>query len=226
QEDERRRISRELHDGLGQRLSGLKMALQLLEDDATDKGRAPSSQLEQLSRDIDQMIVEVRRLSYNLRPAALDDFGLVAAIEMLCKDFVKTNHIEVHFEPGERDAPHDSHVDIAVYRIVQEALSNVAKHASASRVKVDLRRRDASIVVMVEDDGRGFDPAELHVEGDGSGLGLVGMMERTELLGGRFDVQSRVGAGTRIEAELPLRNAKGNWSISNDEQADSDIDRG
>lgn len=208
QEDERRRVSRELHDGLGQRLTALKMGLQLLEDDATDKGGAPSTQLEQLSRDIDQMIVEVRRLSYNLRPAALDDFGLVAAIELLCKDFAKVHRVDLRFEPGVRGAAHDPHVDIAIYRIVQEALSNVAKHAAASRVKVDLQEYDASIVVMVEDDGRGFDPGDLRAQGDDSGLGLVGMMERTQLLGGRFEVRASVGGGTRIEAELPLRLAK------------------
>jgi len=218
QEDERRRISRELHDGLGQHLSGLKMGLQLLEDDATDKGAAPSSRLEQLSRDIDQMIVEVRRLSYNLRPAALDDFGLVAALDMQCKEFANLHRIEADFAADEPDASRDPHVDIAVYRIVQEALANVAKHAAASRVKVELRRRDDSIVIMVEDDGGGFDPG-VRMEGTGSGLGLVGMMERTQLLGGRFDVRSTVGFGTRIEAELPLR------SFTN-EEADSDTDSG
>ena len=218
QEEERRRISRELHDGLGQRLSGLKMALQLLEDDASDKGAAPSKQLEKLSRDIDDMVVEVRRLSYNLRPAALDDFGLVPAVEMLCKEFEKTHRVGVLFDAGEGAMPSDSHVDIAIYRIVQEALVNVAKHAIASSVKVIFRRRDRSIVVMVEDNGQGFDRGELHVERDGSRMGLVGMMERTQLLGGRFEVHSRVGGGTHIEAELPLQ--------SESDEDDSDIDRG
>ncbi len=219
QEAERRRISRELHDGLGQRLSGLKMALQLLEDDAADKGLAPSSQLEQLSRDVDQMVVEVRRLSYNLRPAALDDFGLVAALDLLCKDFEKVHRIAVRLDADIPPIPHDSHVDIAIYRIVQEALANVAKHAFASRVGVELRGRDGAILVMVEDNGRGFDRDGLHTEPDGTGLGIMGMMERTQLLGGRFDVKSQIGGGTRIEAELPLGNAR-------DEGTDSDTHRG
>ncbi len=206
QEEERRRIARELHDGLGQRLSGLKMALQLLEDDASESGGAPSSRLEQLSRDIDRMIVEVRRLSYNLRPAALDDFGLASALEMLGNEFEKQYGIETRFfaeAPG--DARHDPHIDIALYRIVQEALTNAGKHAAASTVSVELHRRADSIVLIIEDNGRGFDVDEAHRDyKTGSGFGLVGMMERIQLLGGRFELRSSVGAGTRIEANLPL----------------------
>jgi PAS domain S-box-containing protein len=206
QEEERRRIARELHDELGQRLTGLKLSLQVIEDDIPGGERNPTSRLRRLGEEVDRMIVEVRRLSYNLRPAALDDFGLVAALQMLCKEFQKVHKVRTQFRTNEpEDARHGAHVDIALYRIAQEALANVAKHAQATTASVRLSRQDSMVAVVVEDDGRGFDVDAVRVgRKQGSGLGLVSMMERSQLLGGTFRVQSAIRGGTRVEAELPL----------------------
>lgn len=206
QEDERRRIARELHDELGQRLTGLKLALQVMEDDILEAGHELPGRLQKLGREIDQMIVEVRRLSYNLRPAALDDFGPIAALQMLCKEFEKVHKVRTRFRADEpEETRHGAHVDIALYRIAQEALSNVAKHAEATWVSVRLSRHDNAVAVIVEDNGRGFDvKASRTSRKRSAGLGLVSMMERSHLLGGKFRIQSTPREGTRIEAELPL----------------------
>jgi PAS domain S-box-containing protein len=206
QEDERRRIARELHDELGQRLTGLKLALQVMEDDILEAGHELPGRLQKLGQDIDQMIVEVRRLSYNLRPAALDDFGPIAALQMLCKEFEKVHKVRTRFRADEpEETRHDAHVDIALYRIAQEALSNVAKHAEATTVSVRLSRHDHTVAVIVEDNGRGFDvKASRTRRKRGAGLGLVSMMERSHLLGGKFRIQSTPREGTKVEAELPL----------------------
>lgn len=206
QEDERRRIARELHDELGQRLTGLKLSLQVIEEDIPVGEKNPTSRLRRLGEEVDRMIVEVRRLSYNLRPAALDDFGLVAALQMLCKEFQKVHRVRTQFRTNEpEEARHGAHVDIAIYRIAQEALANVAKHAQATTVSVRLSRQDSAVAVVVEDNGSGFDVDAVR-EGrkQGSGLGLVSMMERSQLLGGTFRVQSNPRGGTKVEAELPL----------------------
>lgn len=205
QEDERRRIARELHDELGQRLTGLKLSLQVLEDDIVEGGKASSSRLQRLGREIDKMIIEVRRLSYNLRPAALDDFGPIAALQMLCKEFEKLHKVRTRFQADEpEETRHGAHADIALYRITQEALSNVAKHAEATTVSVRLSRHDNAVAVVVEDNGKGFDVDAIRTERKrGSSMGLVSMMERSQLLGGTFQVRS-TREGTRVEAELPL----------------------
>jgi PAS domain S-box-containing protein len=216
QEEERRRIARELHDDLGQRLTGLKMGLQVLDDDIPKGTRKHAPRLERLLREIDRMIMEVRRLSYNLRPAVLDDFGLVVALQVLCKEFEKVYKIRTKFHAGESLGKiHDAPVDIALYRIAQEALANTARHAEATAVSVHLSGDGDAIILTVEDDGRGFD-----VEASQSrkrirrGLGLVGMRERSELLGGTFQVQSNLEEGTRIEVHLPLASHGDRWNRS------------
>jgi PAS domain S-box-containing protein len=206
QEEERRRIARELHDDLGQRLTGLKLGLQVLEEDIPRGNRKQTERLERLMHEIDRMIAEIRRLSYNLRPAALDDFGLVVALQMLCKEFEKVYRIGTKFHEGEPPGRiHDSAVDIAVYRIAQEALANVARHSGATAVSVRLSRDGDEIGLAVEDNGRGFDVDAIRGRNRaGRGLGLVGMRERSELLGGTFEVESGPGQGTRIRVRLPL----------------------
>jgi PAS domain S-box-containing protein len=206
QEEERRRIARELHDELGQRLTGLKLSLQVIEEDTPESDRNPTNRLRRLGEEVDRMIVEVRRLSYNLRPAALDDFGVVAALQMLCKEFQKVHKVRTQFRTNEpEEARHGTHVEIAIYRIAQEALANVAKHAKATTVSVRLSRHETAVAVVVEDNGRGFDVDAVRAgRKQGSGLGLVSMMERSQLLGGTFRVQSTIRGGTKVEAELPL----------------------
>jgi signal transduction histidine kinase len=199
QELERRRLARELHDETGQALTSILLGLRAVEDarNPDELGTAIAG-VRDLVR---STLLDVRRLAVELRPSVLDDFGLVAALERLTETFSEQSGLLVHFEQlirgGERLPPE---VETALYRIVQESLTNVVKHAHASTVSIVLARGDDSVSLVVEDDGVGFDP-ETPSEG---GIGLVGMQERVALLGGRLSIESRPGAGTTFQAEVPL----------------------
>src|SRR4029453_11216137 len=138
-----------------------------------------------------------------LRPSTLDDFGLVAALERLTASISEQTGIGIDFEPALTAERLPEEVETALYRIVQEALTNVVKHAKARNVSVLLTLKDSAVKAVIEDDGRGFDPAER----TGEGFGLVGMSERLALLGGRLEIESSEDAGTTIAAEVPLRGA-------------------
>ena len=143
---------------------------------------------------------DVRRLAVELRPKALDDFGLVPALERLVETFVEATGIHVDFESQLGEGRLPSEVETTLYRIVQESLTNIAKHAGARRVSVLLVRRAGAATALVEDDGHGFD-AEDELRG---GIGLAGMRERLALLDGRLTIESTRGAGTSLVAEVPL----------------------
>jgi len=199
QELERRRLARELHDETGQALTSILLGLRAVEDArGTDELGAAIAGVRDLVR---STLLDVRRLAVELRPSVLDDFGLVAAVERLTETFSDQTGLAVHFEQllprGERLPPE---VETALYRIVQESLTNVVKHAHAATVSIVLARGDDSVSLVVEDDGVGFDPA---TPSEG-GIGLVGMQERVALLGGRLSIESRPGAGTTFQAEVPL----------------------
>jgi len=206
QEDERRRVARELHDDLAQRLVALKLNLEMYKPELAGGSGAGMERVDALVEEADQLIVEVRRISYNLRPAALDDFGLSKAIEMLCREFERVYHVSTQLAmDGGAVELHDEQLDIALYRLAQGALSNVAKHAAASRVVVSMSRREDTVVLAVEDDGRGFDATSVRRRRDRyAGLGLTGMRERAELLGGTLAIESTPGRGTRVRAEIPI----------------------
>jgi signal transduction histidine kinase len=198
QELERKRLARELHDETGQALTSILLGLKPLEQAlASDEGRAAMTAVREL---VVSTLKDVRRLAVELRPSALDDFGLVPALERLTETFAEQTGIEVDLESrlGEKRLP--SGVETALYRIVQEALTNVVKHSGAGRVSVVLTDKDGSVTAVVEDDGRGFDPAAARDEG----LGLVGMRERVALVGGRLRIESGAGQGTTLVAEVPV----------------------
>lgn len=194
QEQERRRLALELHDETGQALTSILLGLRGLETGG------PSGQLESLRELVVDTLRNVRRLAVELRPSALDDFGLVPALERLVDGFSERSRIRVDLTArlGETRLPRD--VETAFYRIVQESLTNVARHSGATRVDVLLGRTPTSATLLVEDDGSGFDPDEAAT----SSLGLVGMRERVGLLDGRFRIESRPGQGTTIAVEVPL----------------------
>ena len=199
QELERRRLARELHDETGQALTSILLRLKALEERTGDEAsRAATQELREL---VVSTLQDVRRLAVELRPTALDDFGLVAALELLTASFAEQTGISVDFETALADERLPEEVETALYRIVQESLTNVVKHARARRVSILLARKEGSVKAVVEDDGRGFDPAEQA----GDGFGLVGMSERLALLGGRLEVESDADAGTTIAAEVPVR---------------------
>jgi signal transduction histidine kinase len=197
QELERRRLARELHDGIGQDLTSLLLGLKSIED------AEPKGTVKQATADLRKLVVlalqDVRRLAVELRPAALDDFGLVPALERLAQTFTDQTGMVVELTEafGGQRLPGD--VETAFYRIVQEALTNVVKHAKARRVSILLTRTDRGAVAVIEDDGQGFDP---NVEYEG--LGLLGMRERLQLLRGSLTIESRVGAGATLRIEVPV----------------------
>jgi signal transduction histidine kinase len=194
QEVERRRLARELHDETGQALTSILLGLRALEAANDDV------EVDDLRELVVATLQDVRRLAVQLRPKALDDFGLVPALERLVQTFSESSGISVELEAqiGEQRLPSD--VETTVYRIVQEALTNVVKHAEASRVSILLVRRDATVTAVVEDDGRGFDS---EAAGEDS-LGLEGMRERVELHEGRMTVETAPGSGTTLRVEVPL----------------------
>jgi signal transduction histidine kinase len=199
QELERRRLARELHDETGQALTSILLGLKGLEErTGDDASRAAAEELREL---VVSTLQDVRRLAVELRPSALDDFGLVAALERLTASFAEQTGIAVDFQTALADQRLPAEVETALYRIVQESLTNVVKHARACRVSILLARKEGAVKVVVEDDGRGFDPAELASDG----FGLVGMRERLALIGGRLEVESNPEAGTTIAAEVPIR---------------------
>lgn len=199
QEQERARLARELHDETGQALTSILLGLKSLEDRAG--GEADADAVAELRELVVSTLQGVRRLAVELRPAALDDFGLVPAVERL-RDIVSEQSgisVDVQSELGDSRLPPE--VETALYRIAQEAFTNVVKHADASRVTVRFVRGEGTVSLVVHDDGAGFEQAEVR---DGS-LGLVGMRERVALLGGRLTIESSEGAGTLVRAEVPVR---------------------
>jgi len=203
QEEERLHLSRELHDEFGQLLAALTVQLGLLERDAGQQEvvRDRIRGLKQAAREIQD---QLHRLAIRLRPASLDHLGLVRALEQYVQEFRRQYHIDVEFEAvGMQDARLPEEVETAIFRIVQESLTNVVLHARATHVDVLLSLRDNHIVAMIEDDGVGFSPTSAAMEGH---LGIFGMRERVEMLGGRFILESAPGKGTTVSVEVPLND--------------------
>ena len=203
QEEERKRIARELHDETSQSLTSLIIGLKVLERcNASEVGDLAAELRAQASKTLDA----VHDLALELRPSALDDLGLVAALERHAREYARRHGCEVDFQAtgieGVRLPPQ---TELAVYRIVQEALTNTAKYAEASAVSITLERRGSMIVAIAEDNGKGFDVKELLESRSTEGkLGLFGMQERAALIGGRLTVESEPGAGTTVYVEAPL----------------------
>jgi len=206
QEAERSRIARELHDDVCQRLSAMKLHLGALANSLGENNQAMLPKLRIIKRQVDKNITEVRRISLHLRPTALDDLGLTKAVRQLCSEFEKDHHVAISLRAmNSLSALCDTAVGIALYRIVQEGLSNISKHAQATRVLVKLSRRQNRLTLDIEDNGKGFILEKLKApHAAGHQLGLLNMKERSELLGGTFRVESARQKGTRIHVEIPL----------------------
>jgi signal transduction histidine kinase len=198
QEQERRRLARELHDETGQALTSILLGLKPLEDALSE--HPARAAVAELREHVVNALQDVRRLAVELRPAVLDDFGLVAALERLTESFAEQTGISVDFHSALGETRLPGEVESALYRVVQESLTNIVKHADASKVSVSIARRESAVAAVIEDDGRGFDPRATR----GDGIGLLGMTERLALIGGRVEIESRPGAGTTLVAEVPL----------------------
>jgi signal transduction histidine kinase len=200
QEEERRAISRELHDQVGQSLSALLMDVQSLTDIPQNGGAFPNG-LRKIKLLAENCVNEVRNMALLLRPSMLDDLGLIAALEWQGREVSKRTGLLVEiFDEHFADNLPEEH-KTCVYRVVQEALQNCASHAHARKVSVIVQENSNHLVLTIEDDGIGFDPRRQR------GLGLLGMQERVTRLGGAFEVASSPGHGTRIRVDLPLTAA-------------------
>ena len=194
QEDERGRIARNLHDQLGQRLTALRLSIERVQQRAGDGPREDVERALDLTRQIDE---DVGFLAWELRPAVLDHLGLGIALPRYVREWSQHYGVEVAYRGDGFHTGLISHeAEVAFYRIAQEALTNIAKHAHASRVDVMLETRDGAVVLVVEDDGVGFDPDETEIRD--RGIGLLGMVERAGLIGAALQVESTPGDGTSI----------------------------
>jgi signal transduction histidine kinase len=205
QEDERRRIARDIHDQVGQQMTALRLNLASLEQGYSADKKA-REKLEQTKTIAERLDADVDFLAWELRPAALDDIGLAGAMRSFVSQWSKHSGVETQFHTSgleqERLSPE---TETNLYRILQEALNNTMKYAQARRVDVLLERRDNQVVLIVEDDGLGFDPhKEASTDGD-KGMGLIGMRERAALVGGTLQIESKPKAGTTIFARVPVQ---------------------
>ena len=207
QEAERIRISRELHDELGQSLTMMKINLESIESSLPQKTSSETrNKLQELNAQADAILDQVHELILDLRPQMLDDLGLSPTLRWLADRFAKRTGIVTRFNVSDWKEEIDPEIATTIYRVIQEALTNVAKHADAKNVEITVKRKEASIEAVIIDDGIGFFPAEVeNLSLHGHGIGLLGMQERIKLLNGEFLLESKPGEGTRISLTLPLK---------------------
>ena len=200
QEEERQRFARELHDGMGPALASLNLRLRASGRMLEREGHPVAKELGEMAELTQDSVREIRRLIHDLRPNALDDLGLVPALKEYLSRCEQESGLAIRFtaEAGDRMP---ARVETALFRIVQEAVNNVIKHAEAHRVDVDLSCQDRTATLRIADDGRGFDPSRTPT---GSHVGLWSMQERVRQLGGQFRLQSSPGDGTVVSVAVPL----------------------
>jgi signal transduction histidine kinase len=203
QEAERGRISRELHDGVGQCLTALKLQLDLTLLAARAEAPALAERLEELRELAEQALQEVRQIARLIRPQMLDELGLLPTLQWLTRSLGERSGIAIELVHAGLDERLDPDVETLAFRVVQEALTNVVRHSAAPSASVSLAQAGGRLKLSVSDSGKGFDPAGVPAGDAGAGFGLKGMRDRVQLLGGHFAVTSSAGAGTRIEAEVP-----------------------
>jgi PAS domain S-box-containing protein len=200
QEDERKRISRDLHDHLGQKLTALNLNLELLKQKCENAELGEIVQkVHELAKDVDS---ELDFLAWELRPATIDELGLEATLKNFVEEFSRHFNVSADFHSQKfRNKRLLPEIEINLYRIAQEALNNIAKHAKANNVSVLIEKPDNQIVLIVEDDGIGFEPSQKASKSEG--LGLVGMGERAALIGGAVEIESAIGNGTTVYVRIP-----------------------
>jgi len=204
QEDERKRISRELHDVIAQTLTGINLRLDALKKEATLKSRHLDRDIGRTQRLVEKSVNIVHEFARELRPAVLDDLGLIPALHSFVKLFSKRTRLHVHLTAFAGVEDMDINKRTILYRVAQEALTNVSRHAHASRAEVSIEKLPASIGMKIHDDGKSFQVERVLVSRGGQRLGLLGMRERVEMVGGKFCVESAPGKGTTIQVEIPF----------------------
>jgi signal transduction histidine kinase len=205
QEEERGRVSRELHDSVGQALTAIRLHLGVLQKGAGITDGKPREILDGLYALVDETLEEIRQLAFELRPAILDDVGLPAALRIYTERFEKRTDVAVDLECPADLGPRSPLAEATLFRVVQESLTNVAKHAGARVVRVRLDRTPEGLALDLVDDGKGFDTMHRDAGAAVSGFGILGMRERVEGMAGTFTLESATGRGTRIHVEVPLQ---------------------
>ena len=203
QEEERTRLARELHDSIGQSLTAILMTTAVVENSLPPKYASARQKLSHVREVAAQTLHELRRLIFDLRPEVLDDLGLALALHSQVKKFLEPAGVHAQLRAAGLKDQLPAEVETAVFRVVQEAITNIARHARASEASISLIKKDNRLIVRVEDNGVGFEPEQV-IDGHEKAWGLRGMEERITLLGGKFYVGSRPGSGTLVLAEVPL----------------------
>jgi signal transduction histidine kinase len=212
QEEERREISRELHDVIAQTLTGINVRLAALKKEASLDTRGLERNIARTQKMVERSVDIVHRFARELRPAALDDLGLIPALHSFVKAFSRRTQIHVRLKVFAEVEKLDSNRRTVLYRVAQEALTNVSRHAKATRVDVSIQKLPKLVRMTIEDNGKSFRVQRVQLARGRKRLGLLGMRERVEMVGGRFDVESAPGQGTTITAQIPL--GKGAWADS------------
>lgn len=207
QEDERKRVSRELHDVIAQMLTGINARLASLKMESVVNIRGMSSKISRTQRLVQKSVDIVHRFARELRPAVLDDLGLIPALHSYLKGFTKETGIRVHLTAFAGIEVLGNEKRTALYRVAQEALCNVSVHAQASRVDVAIRSIPGAVRMSIKDDGKSFDVDEVLRSRRSKHLGLLGMRERVEMVGGTLAVESRPGHGTTVHATIPFNGS-------------------
>jgi signal transduction histidine kinase len=199
-EEERIHIAREIHDELGQQLTGLKMDMSWLGKQLENSGPVINEKISGIIALLDETVRSVRRISSNLRPSILDDLGLIAALEWHSQEVEKRSEVKVDFVTDMQEPELPVAIATGIFRIYQEVLTNAIRHANAHQITSSLQLKDHRLVLEVKDDGQGMDETLIRNK---KTLGLLGIKERTFLLGGKFDLQTAPGQGTMIQVSIP-----------------------
>lgn len=206
QEEERRRLARDLHDDVGQALTIMKMRLRMAQN-AISESEPAREKLDVLGTLIEDTLKTIRALSHELRPPLLDELGWDAALSWLCDSFSQRSGLPVSYKSVGECTRLDTNIELVAYRVVQEALTNIARHADAADAAVSANQSRDKLLIAIQDSGKGFDMQALQ-RSNKSGLGLLSMQERVDTVGGEIAITSTVGAGTLITATLPIHNEK------------------
>ena len=209
QEEERKMISRELHDQIAQTLTGINVRLASLKTEAMADTKGLQKKITSTQRLVEKSVDIVHRFARELRPTVLDDLGLIPALLAFMKSFTKRTGVRTHLTAFAALEQLDSTRRTVLFRVVQEALTNVARHAQASRVEVSIQKLPGCICMKIKDDGKSFQVQRVLQAKGNKHLGLLGMRERLEMIGGNFGVESAPGKGTIVQAQIPLGNGRG-----------------
>lgn len=206
QEEERRRVAREIHDGPAQSMANIVLRAEFCERLIDKDVILAKKEIRQLKELVRNSLKDVRKIIYDLRPMALDDLGLIPAVTRYIEEFVERFGIKIDFLPSQTKTRLPNTLEVAIFRIIQEALQNVQKHSEGKKVKIDLNITETEVNLYIEDDGKGFKVSKVLADKDRDGYGLLGMRERVELLNGQFNILSEPGKGTSISINIPIQS--------------------